>query len=397
MTHCRRILVVDPGMMRIYGHHYAYNQSLQRWFTAKGVQGSFLFSRLVPPEVLAEFPGSRSVFVRNPHRWNLYPQKDSPEGLRRTARAFSTELRAHADADAETLVFAHTLDPIALYGFALWQAALPEAVRPRLALNIMLYMADNAECRERLALGCDLLRQMGRARLFGGSRGIARLLSDLFGAPCAMLPTPLPENLEGCRTEFCPDRPVFGLIGEARQGKNLHILAPAVLRYLTAGGRGAFRIFMPPMGKSIMSALHPLIDLSLDWPEQIALHWRRLDAKEYYACLGGLTALIIPYSPEDYHACRPSGPVIEAAVLGVPIIACAGGFAEEELVPLDNGSLFMEQASAKDLAEALGRFEREKDARKARAMAACYGYAALHGTDAVMRLLLECGCFDPQA
>lgn len=356
---------------------------------ANGVAGSFLFSRHLPAELLAEFPGSQAVFAWSPYSPPQSLKTDPADALKRAAETLAAELHvfAEAAADANTLIFAHTLDPAALYGFALWQAALPEARRPRLALNVMLGVTDSGECRERLAPACGLLRQTGKARLFGGSKGSARLLSECFGAPRAMLPTPLPKYLERCRTTICPDRPVFGLTGDARQGKNLHILAPAMLRYLATGGRGLFHIHLTPTDEALIPALLPLHDLSRDYPDQVTLDWRRLDEKEYYARLGALTALIIPYSPGDYHICRPSGPVIEAAVLGVPLIACAGGFAEDELAPLDNGSLFMEQASAKDLAFALGRFEREKDARKAKAMAACSGYAALHGTDAIMRLL----------
>ena len=385
----RKIVVADPGMAQSFGHHYAYNKALQSWFTKNGVAGSFLFSRHLPAELLAEFPDSRAVFSWSPYNPPQSPEVNPVDPLRRAAEALAAELRVFADAatNADTLVFAHTLDPAALYGFALWQAALPEARRPRLGLNLMLGVTDSAECRELLAPARDLLRQTGKARLFGGSKGSARLLSELFGVPCAMLPTPLPEYLERCRLAACPDRPVFGLTGDARQGKNLHILAPAMLRYLATGGQGLFHIHLTPTDEALIPALLPLHDLSRDYPERVTLDWRRLDEKEYHARLGGLTALIIPYSPDDYHVCRPSGPVIEATALGVPIIACAGGFAEDELAALDNGSLFMERPSAKDLALALARFEREKDARKARAMAACSGYAASHGTDAIMRLL----------
>jgi len=177
------------------------------------------------------------------------------------------------------------------------------------------------------------------------------------------------------------------LIGDARQGKNLHILAPAMLRYLASGGQGVFYIHMTPTEEATLSSLLPLHDLHRDYQEQVKIGHHHLAEKEYYALLGCFTALVIPYSPNAYHVYRPSGPVIEAAALGVPIIACAGGFAEDELATLDNGSLFVEQASSKDFAQAFSRFEREKDVRKARAVAACFGYAASHGMDAIMRLL----------
>ena len=382
------ILVVDPGMAQSFGHHYAYNQALQGRFTANGAQGRFLFSRNLPPELLAEFSNARAVFTWSPYAWPQTAGAGPIEAMRHAAEAFAEELRAHVQADARTTVFAHTLDPTALYGFALWQADLPENQRPFLALNLMLGMADAPDCRALLAPSRALLGQTGKTRLFGGSKAAARMLSELFGAPCLMLPTPLPDALGRYRASTPPGAPVFGLIGDARQGKNLHILPPAMLRYLASGGRGEFRIQLTATDEALAPVLLALHDLSREYPERVRLEWRRrLADEEYHACLGSFTALIIPYSAQSYHVCRPSGPVIEAAALGVPVIACAGGFAQDELAPLDNGSLFMESAAPAPLAQALARFEREKDERKAKALAAAIPYAASHGTDAIMRLL----------
>lgn len=381
------ILIVDPGMAQNFGHHYAYNRALRGWCAAKGARNRFLFSRHVPAELLAEFPGGQGVFAWSPYLPPSLPGEGPKEALRRTAEAFAAELRAHIEVDAATLVFAHTLDPASLYGFALWQAALPESRRPRLALNVMLGVVDNAAGREMLAPACAILGQTDRARLFGGSKATARLLSELSGRVCAMLPTPLPTGLERFRTEGTGGL-LFGTAGDARMGKNLHILAPAILRYLAGGGAGRFHIHLTPTDEALIPALLPLHDLSREYPERIVLEWKYLSEAEYLTRLGGFTALIIPYRSEEYHVCRPSGLVVEATALGVPFVACAGGFAEDEIASLNNGSFFMAKADPKELARALALFEREKDARKAGALAVAPAYAAGHGLDAIMRLVL---------
>ncbi len=381
------ILIVDPGMAQSFGHHYAYNRALRDWCAASGGQSRFLFSRQVPAELLAEFPGGRGVFSWSPYLQRSLFGEGPKETLRRTAEDFAAELRAHIEADADTLVFAHTLDPASLYGFAFWQANLPENRRPRLALTVMLGVVDNVTGRESLAPACAILKQTKRARLFGGSKAAARLLSELFGHACAMLPTPLPKGLERFRTEGAGGL-LFGTAGDARRGKNLHILAPAILRYLAGGGAGRFHIHLTPTDEALIPALLPLHDLSREYPERVILEWKYLGEEEYLTRLGGFTALIIPYRAEEYHACRPSGLVVEATALGVPLVACAGGFAEDEIASLDNGSLFMVQADPKELARALALFEREKDARKAGALAVAPAYAAGHGLDALMRLAL---------
>ena len=383
------ILIVDPGMAQNFGHHYAYNRALRDWCAANGARGRFLFSRHVPAELLAEFSGGQGAFS-----WSLYSQPPVPgegpkEALQRTAEDFAADLRAHVEADADTLVFAHTLNPASLYGFALWQADLPENRRPRLALTVMLGVADSAAGRESLTPACAILGQTDRARLFGGSKATARLLSELSGRVRAMLPTPLPKGLERFRAEGGPGEPLFGTAGDARMGKNLHILAPAILRYLAGGGTGKFHIHLTPTDEALIPALLPLHDLSKEYPERVILEWRYLDEEQYLARLGGFTALILPYRAEEYHACRPSGLVVEATALGVPLVACAGGFAENEIASLNNGSLFMARADPRELAQALALLEREKDARKARALAAAPAYAAGHGLDAIMRLVLD--------
>ena len=383
------ILIVDPGMAQSFGHHYAYNRALRDWCAAEGARSRFLFFRHVPAGLLEEFPGGRGVFSWSPYLPSSGQGEGPEDAPRRSAEDFAAELHAHIEADADTLVFAHTLNPAALYGFALWQASLPEGRRPRLALNVMLGVADNAAGRESLAPACALLGQTGRARLFGGSKATARLLSGLSGRTCAMLPTPLPKKLERFRAEGCPGEPLFGTVGDARMGKNLHLLAPAILRYLAEGGAGRFHIHLTPTDKALIPALLPLHDLSREYPERVVLEWRYLGEEQYLARLGGFTALIVPYPAEAYHVCRPSGLVVEATALGVPLVACAGGFAEDEIASLNNGSLFMDRADPRELARALALFEREKEARKARALAAAPAYTACHGLDALMRLALE--------
>ena len=385
----QKLLVVDPGMAQIFGHHYAYNTALRAWLATQGNPGRFLFSKLLPEEMQKEFPESRAVFS-----WSLYARPQEPgydpmAFAQYSARAFANDLHTWADgeADAETLVFSHTLDPTALYGLALWHGSLPESRRPCLALNLMLDVSDGDFCRALLGLSLPLLRQSKRVRLFGGAKASALLLSELSGEPCDMLPSPLPDGLENYLISACPDRPVFGITGDARQGKNLQSLPPAILRYLASGGKGLFHIQLTASDEALTPVLIALHELTRDYPQQVHLGYRHLEEAEYYAHMGRLSALILPYSPDAYHRYRPSGPVIESALLGVPAIVCAGGFAEEELAPLDNGSLFMENADPASLAKALLRFEREKDERKARAMAARPGYAVKHGTGAIMRMI----------
>lgn len=379
MAALSRVLILDPGMTRSFGHHYGYNHAFGAAFRRERLEVRSYFSGGLPQELADEFPDSSACF-----NWSLFEEMirvgDNPDDFYTSAQAFCSELQSYASpaAGPDALVFAHTLDPTALLGISLWYRTIRESDRPALALNIMLGVSDTRECHRQLEAGCTLLRGMPRVRLFGGTRAIGEILSALMGQTCQMLPTPLPEQPEQYYANSQTEKLVFGLTGDWRPEKNLHIIPSALALYLKKGGHGHFTIQMTPTDESIHPVVLTLHDLSLLHSGKITLDIRYLEEKAYYANLASFSALLLPYRASEYPRYRPSGLAIEAAALAVPVIGAGGGFIEEELAQLGNGSLFVEMPTREYLVDGLFRFEREWETRKKRALAAAPGYASHH-------------------
>ena len=379
MNTVNAVFVMDPGMAQSFGHNYTYNHAFGRAFSEAGLPVSFFFNDRITSELLGEYPDSAGCFS-----WFLYQElnaaKLSDEAFRHSAAVLRTELQAHVQPrlDTATLIFAHTLEPAGLYGFALWYTSLAKDQRPHLALNLMLGVDGTPECRTRLEAACSLLRGCPKAHIFCGSKAIGEMLAAYMGRACSLLPTPLPEYPEQYHIDRCPEQPVFGLAGNWRADKNLPIIPAALMRYLAKGGQGSFAIQMTPTDEEIHPVVLALHDLSQSFPGKVLLNINYLNDHAYYQNMASFTAMIIPYTAGVYPRYRPSGLVIEAAAMAVPAICVQGGFMQEELEPLRNGSLFMPEATAGSLVQALFQFEREMRERKALALAAAPDYCRYH-------------------
>ncbi|MDR0339154.1 MAG: hypothetical protein LBH65_02630 [Desulfovibrio sp.] len=384
------LTILDPGMAQTFGHHYAYNTALLPAGRAAGFTASCLVSRHFPRELLAGVPGAVPVFEKNFYT-ELARAQGSAQALKETAEDFAHALAKSParNLGAGDILFAHSFDAARILGTALWYKEAGNDV-PALALNAMLGFNGRDDCRKTLAAACALLSPCKKTRLFGGTRAVAAILSDLCGKACAMLPSPLPDKLEGYRSQ--PERgPLFGILGDGRKGKNLHLLAPTILRYLSQGGRGGFVLQLTPTDEEATPHLLALHDVAARFPARVNLNFERLDDDAYFRQLGTLSAIILPYGAETYHRYRPSGLVVEATAMGVPLIAHKGGFAEDETSGLNNGSVLLEDMSVGSLLTGLRLFAEESGRRRALGAEAAPAYSAGHGAGTVIKKLLPLG------
>lgn len=386
----RHLLIFDPGMLSAFGHHYAYNSALRDAAKALGMEARWLCSNQLPAELGAEFPLAPQFLP-----WSTYGVLSSfPAIPDATVPAVVARLAgdiAHCFDAARPfpdLVFAHTLESALFLALLLWHAGLPRRERPAMALNLMLDLDEGERCRMLLEQAATLLTAAPDVALFAGTRSAVDLLAALTGRKAAMLPSPLPAWLDDCVSPPNQSGPLFSLFGDGRAGKNLHVLPTALMHYLRNGGKGRFALHMTPTDGGLHDIFITLDDLHRQFPNRITLALQRLDERDYYASFGAADALIIPYEASAYTRFRPSGLVIESAALGVPAICAKGGFMEEELGRLDNGSLFLESISPASLSQAFFLFEKEYVARKEQAIARAAEYRRVHNARAVLELVL---------
>jgi glycosyltransferase involved in cell wall biosynthesis len=393
IEHVQSIVVLDPGMSQIAGHHLAYNTLLKGAFASWGIPAVFFFSCHLPEDVQALFPTCAAVLGAQFYSGHSATDDGAAAAADSQSAAFAEELSSLlCELNSRVLVLAHTLNPLALLGIARWYAALAEDKRPRLALNLMVDVRDTPKCRELIAKACALFNAADkRVRLFGATRRTAAVLTEIFARSCSTLPTPLPDDLARFRQVYGAGVPSFGMLGDGRKGKGLNLLAPSILRYLSSGGKGDFYINVTPTDVNIVDDMVALYDVWQTFSNRIRLDQKYWKGDAYYRLMGGFSVLLVPYV---YDVCRPSGLVIESVVMGVPAITGRGGFMEDELVGLDNGTLFVDKLTPSALSEAFFLFDEQARERKARAMAAAPRYGDKHGSEALRELLLQT---DPMA
>lgn len=385
-----RIIVYDPGMCTTLGHHYTYNTLFHQAFLQKGLSPHYLFGVHCPPELLQEFP-----IALEPLPWLSHTLKpcaaplsvdDCIKAVRQNVVALHERLQAHCS--ASSLVFSHSLDSQSLLILALWYQSLPEDTRPALSLNMMININTSSRCRGLLMAARDALAG-ARLRLFGATEAIVSLLSEIFSIDCQMFPTPLPGNIAQFIAQPTAAAPVFTIVGAARQEKNIHLLASAIHRYLLGNGQGRFTINMTPQDTAMQDILLTLHDISRNYPENLRISFTRLSEHDYFTEIGHSDAVVIPYDSASYTRFRPSGVAIEATALGVPVICAKQSFMEEELGPLDNGSLFLDSITPKALANAFFEFDKTHIDRKNKALRRAHAYRGKHNTENAMTMLLH--------
>ncbi|MDL2290750.1 hypothetical protein LJC09_01415 [Desulfovibrio sp. OttesenSCG-928-F20] len=387
----KQLLIFDPGMLSAFGHHYAYNSALRDAAKELDLGVHWLFSNKLSQELATGFTATPL-----PLPWSLYgvisKLDDVPvEALGGLATRLATGIGVRLDAirSCPDIIFGHTLHPVVFLAILVWQASRPCDQRPTLALNLMFGVDESVRCRSVLAHAAKLLKRDMNTALFAGTRSAAALLEQCTGHSAMMLPSPLPARVADYARPAGQSGPLFSLLGDARVGKNLQVLPEALLRYIHGGGCGRFVVRMAPTDAGIGPIFIALHDLSREFSAQITLSLERLSERDYYHSLGCSDALVIPYDASAYTRFRPSGLVIESAALGVPAICAKGGFMEEELAHLDNGSLFLDAVTPESLCEAFFVFEKEYAGRKQKALARAANYRRSHNAKTVLRLI--CG------
>ncbi|GHU03903.1 hypothetical protein FACS1894205_1230 [Alphaproteobacteria bacterium] len=386
-----KVLVADPGMTRLAGHHLSWNRTLQNLFDARGVERRFFFYKDATLESLACFKNATAHFQYNFYRKvSEAPTLDSFESLLTHALYMQRDLVPLTPlVDRNTLVLGHSLDASSILGVGLWHATLAPEKRPHFALNVHFCIAPPTELTRksyRLAMQCFVGNP--RVRFFGVVDPVVDFLGEATGQKATLLPMPLDFPHAGNRVRNVHDI-VYGFVGEDRQERNVAILPEALENYLEKGGKGRFLLQLAPVDPRSTPTLDRLRALAHRHPEQITLLLQGVYGEEYYDLLRRMSAMLLPFSSDIYHYFRPSQVLQEAIFMDIPAVVCGGGFMEYETRKWDNGSLVMQ--NAQELAKALFSFESTAQQRFEKAAAAGARYRAANNTEAFWEKLMACG------
>ncbi|MDR2604055.1 MAG: hypothetical protein LBC55_01720 [Desulfovibrio sp.] len=395
----KTLFVIDPGFCDVAGHHLATNAMLYAVCGENAVRCTILASRDLARFVNSS-PKDIVLLGKNCGLQNILccfseivykPQRIGGAGtvrsVKKTGLIFAEELRRVVEPHVTTdmVLFSHTANASIAYGYSLWLRQLRKAP-PRVVVHYIALADDEAGMEaDRFALG--ELREHASVTILGGSAPLCRRLEQYTGKATARLPTPLRVS----QTRECPPPqdafPVFGVVGEARTGKNFEIFPASIGRYLVAGGTGKFLIQMHRRDTSLDVVIRTLLTMREKLPSRIDLRLQPLYGEEYYNHLGRCDVVLLPYPVQTYRT-KPTFIIFEAAALGVSAIVRRGTCMEDELRLLNNGSVFMDGGDPGDLTGALHAFAHDLAANRQAAFDAAPKCRAEHNRDKYFAILM---------
>ena len=357
MTLPARLIVADPGLRGVMGHHFGYSLAVTTAARARGIAPVLLPSagfNGALPEGIACRPSFTAVYQSAGQggalRRLLFGAGSLLPGplaaciapplraLRRAARrpgpdGFAAELAASLIAlggNRADMVLLHTVSASNLAG-------LGEALAPGClgVLAIVLRRTpddmdrDDAGPQSMAAILAGLAARFGQGvRLFADTMPLCRMWSRLIGlevteAPPPVLTLPVREPLPGT-----PPHLVFA--GGARAEKGYAALPPLVR---SLGGAVRFTIHSGPIGAGddpIVQRAHRRLR-ALAGPG-LTLVEAPLATDEYLALIRAADLLLLPYDPASYGP-RSSGILAEARAMGVPAVVPKGCWMEDAVGP----------------------------------------------------------------
>ncbi len=352
-----RLIVADPGLRGLLGHHFAYTHAVAEAAQARGivpvVLASAAFRDTLPagmlclPSFAAAYQSAgqggslrRAVFGLGSRLPASLAARVAPplRQLRRSVRrpmadGFAAELAAALAGLCDTgadLVLLHSVSATNLAGLA---SALPP---DRLgALAVVLRRTpddmdrDDAGPRPMAAILAELRACFGsKLRLYADTAPLARQWADLSGQSVAE--APLPVVAPPIRTGGPSDPPHLVFAGGARGEKGYGLL-PGLVRAL--GHSARFTIHSGPIGAGddplVQQAHRRLRALA---GSGLALMETSLSPGAYLDLLRSADLLLLPYDAVAYGP-RSSGILAEARAMGVPSVVPAGCWMQDAVGP----------------------------------------------------------------
>jgi glycosyltransferase involved in cell wall biosynthesis len=321
-----KVLIADPGLHSMGGHHYNAVQRLMDELAAPGFETRCFGAAQADPHTMHTL-ACRPVFSRSVY-WRRYHGNDEFDAaVRATARELFGALRATAF--WPDLVVLPSCDQVLAAALAKGLRRHPLR-RPPALLMWLLYaphrhrLSDDPtasrqaeECRAAFA---RLSRSVGHDQITVccETDALAGFYGRLLAMDVRVLPGPGPAMPTQRRSATTGGRVLIVCAGFANRAKGYHLLPEAIARVLRQRDvrflvHGIVDGTDSPEGHSTFGRLRQL-------GERVITTSERLQTKQYREMLAEADLVLMPYDPDAYRE-RGSGLLAEAQALGVPVVA----------------------------------------------------------------------------
>jgi hypothetical protein len=322
-----RLVVIDPGLTEMSGHHFNYNNSIFKECKSQGIEVSIYAHSECKQELIDILPimpcfdlntyAYQEINTREDmiYKFNLFNET--------IEKNLNENLKIPLDRDDVILLLTSTVHH--LLGVLAWYSAL-ENPKPRICMQFMhqpwyLGLEDDPDF-------CTSLLQHAMRAWSGDSSFrvtfaadndlLANFLRKISGFPIRILPMPIQyPDASPAQDGLGYGRVRFGFLGDGRKEKGLHHLVNAILMQETKNIPNAdfFIHISNQNGRSAQDFLKNV--------ENCTVLCKEFTSKEYWDAAENCDVIILPYDPKYYHI-RGSGILFEAMGLEKPIIVTEG-------------------------------------------------------------------------
>jgi glycosyltransferase involved in cell wall biosynthesis len=391
----KRLILVEPGLMRAIGHEQAHARVLAAECAKRGVAFHVLANKKAEDCVVSDLAAQRafeiSVYSTAKPTGPLDILKIRAAWSRRYREDFGGALNP-AGVNRRDFVLLNTVTISVLDGYASWLASrLPEE-RPATAVILRLGAEEGLPGRHYPRLSKWLYRRSilklsgylnGRLFLASDTSAIGSEFKRLTHREVASIPLPI------LVPEATPPRPqawsrsvVFPSSARAQKGFSLLPEALRLAMQRRPDMRATIRVADAPKSAA------PVIDQLQAMAPQVRLIQGALPADRYYQMLSAADGILLPYDPVVF-AKRSSQILAEAAALGRPVIVIAGSFLDRECQRAGIAAVAAEAFTGAALGAALQRFAADRDLLANAAWASYRLHRHRHSASAFMNQLLS--------
>lgn len=317
-----KVLIVDPAVHSLGGHHFNAVQRLQGELARLGVAAPCLGSAYADRRVIDEL-ACTPTFGRSVYGRSYAAPNEFADSVEEASRQLAQAMRQSGMPDLLILPCCDQVSAMALAR----QLKRSWLRRPRV-LMWLLYgphhlktPGDGATAEldgEARAAFAALAASAGGVEAYCETAAMADFYRGLVPFDVGVMPGPgLPAHARVAKPAGGP--PVVSCIGFANRAKGYRLLPQAVQTVLDRNRDATFMIHGIVQG-SDAEADQPLFDRLAEFGERVQVHQQVLGSDEYLTRLAEADLLLLPYDPDVYRR-RGSGVFTDAQHVGIPVVA----------------------------------------------------------------------------